>query len=834
MSFHSSSLTFRSEIIETGLLPPDDIISDGQIHRFKTDRKNSDKPGFYALFSSPNGFNAGFFGCWRTGIYQTWQSRPQSSLSDDDIQFMAQIKSCLNEQREKEHEQRGNYASSVWAEAMEASAHHPYLKRKMLTKLGNIKYANAIPCRDFFANKDKQTSLTNVILIPVLNAEGQIQSLQAINGRGDKFFMKGGKTKHGRFTLHGENDTIYVCEGYATGATVHQLTNATTVITFNASNLAVVAPEILANNPNSNVIVAADNDHIKELEGKGNKGLEIAKQLADNHHISYSAPIFDDSNKGTDWNDYALSYGCESAHQALLCNLVVIEQEPKFENFQDALNALREDKDSHQAFDASIQFILDANTLAANRMRKQLSDVSEIGISDIRAAVKQRKADTTPPALSHHQIADEYCQKFGLSKPIGEYGSLWIYNPALSIWEAKELKAIGVDIAIKFGHEERCQRENDYKAIASHTYNYLENKGFFDKAPKGIMTPDHFYSVKGNELALLPHSADHRARFRVSLSAAPEGSKPQLLLTMLNEAFKGNYPAEQIRQLRMFFGMALFGMQNKEQRAVLLYGAAGSGKSLCLKVMEAIVPREYITNVSPLDMALDYKVATLAGKLLNLVPEIDNAVLVPSDKFKSIIGGDTIQAREPYGKAFSFTPDAANWFNGNFFLNTRDLSEGFWRRWGITHFTNTKSAELRDPALLDKIVSNELPEVLRWAMDGVVDYLENGLYLSPAHYACLDKWKNSGNSVASWLQDNEDNNIGHRIDISGQQPLKVSFAYTIYKDWCQHNSCKPLNKHEYKEQMALLGNVCSMYQGYSCYTALYDSRTGFKKLAIAS
>ena len=256
---------------------------------------------------------------------------------------------------------------------------------------------------------------------------------------------------------------------------------------------------------------------------------------------------------------------------------------------------------------------------------------------------------------------------------------------------------------------------------------------------------------------------------------------------------------------------------------MLLYGAAGSGKSLFLKLIEALVPSEYITNVSPIEMDSDYKVATIAGKLLNLVPEIDRSNPVPSDKFKSIVGGDTMQAREPYGKAFSFTPQAANWFNGNFFLTTRDHSEGFWRRWAIVHFANTKPAELRNPDLLKEIIDDELPAILSWAFEGVCDYLENGLYLSPAHHSCLAKWKNNGNSVASWLLDDEDNNMGVRKG-AAHSPLKVTHAYTIYKDWCQHNSRKPFNKQEFKEQMAQLGHHYSTYQGYTCFTGLYDAR----------
>nr|WP_255725301.1 phage/plasmid primase, P4 family [Photobacterium sp. OFAV2-7] len=271
-------------------------------------------------------------------------------------------------------------------------------------------------------------------------------------------------------------------------------------------------------------------------------------------------------------------------------------------------------------------------------------------------------------------------------------------------------------------------------------------------------------------------------------------------------------------------GLALFGLQSKEQRAVLLYGAAGSGKSLYLKMIEALVPKEYRTSVSPLHMDSDYKNAALAGKRVNLVPEIDKDKPVPSAEFKAIIGGDTMSAREPYGKVFTFTPEAACWFNGNYYLTTKDHSEGFWRRWSIVHFANSKPERERDPKLLAQIIEQELPAVLAWAIREVQDYLDNDLFLSSAHHACIQEWKLDGNSISSWLNDVEDSAVGERKHRMSVPPLKVSHAYTIYKDWCHHNNRKPYNKTAFKAYIVNNGYPDSKYNGYSCNTTLYDAR----------
>jgi putative DNA primase/helicase len=57
---------FRLAILDAGLPSPEEIIDDGQIHRFSTNDKKGNKDGWYILYS--DGIPNGLFGCWRTSI----------------------------------------------------------------------------------------------------------------------------------------------------------------------------------------------------------------------------------------------------------------------------------------------------------------------------------------------------------------------------------------------------------------------------------------------------------------------------------------------------------------------------------------------------------------------------------------------------------------------------------------------------------------------------------------------------------------------------------------------------------------------------------------------
>ena len=81
----------------------------------------------------------------------------------------------------------------------------------------------------------------NALLIPVLDESGALQSLQRIYPDGSKRFLVGGKIQGGHFVIRGQQEKpIAICEGLATGASIHQATGWTVYVAFSANNLQAV------------------------------------------------------------------------------------------------------------------------------------------------------------------------------------------------------------------------------------------------------------------------------------------------------------------------------------------------------------------------------------------------------------------------------------------------------------------------------------------------------------------------------------------------------------------------------------------------------------------
>ena len=484
-------------------------------------------------------------------------------------------------------------------------------------------------------------------------------------------------------------------------------------------------------------------------------------------------------------------------------------------SLEDPFQILAEDASNKQAIQNALLKINSADVLDKGNLRNQLKRLTGLSLADIKSACKEAQN----VQLSHIEIAEQFLLMPEYKNLVACEGALWQCDHQTKIWKKISLKKIGQQIANCYKSQKLCRRASDYKALSDLVYDHIEKPSFFEGAPKGIATSNYFYSVFEGKVIKTKLNSSHLARFQVSVE--PSDYEPTKLLKTLREAFHPDDADEQIRQLRMFTGLAVFNIQHRLDRALLLYGIGGSFKSGFQRIIESLVRKEYLSSVSPLEWDQDYKKAELVGKLINLVPEINNDKVIPGAEFKSVVSCDRISAREAYGKVFTFRPGCAHWFNSNFYLATRDQSDGFWRRWAIVHFSVSKPELERDPNLADTIIKTELPMILNWALQGVTDYLENEkIFLSKAHDKCLAEWQHESNSVRGWVSDPDCS--GMIDERKTKHAIKVTEAYDQYGHWCTNNGVRnKVSSKVFKARMADLGYNIVIRDGYSCYELLW-------------
>lgn len=318
----------RAAMSQHGIICRDNIIIDGQLHRFKPEGDNN--PNGWHVFYDHVTFIVGTFGCHKRDIKQKYCSKEVKSLTKKEHkEYRAAIKKATKEY-EKEKNQRNKEAKikaqNVWSSSpICADSEHPYLAKKKI---------NPYNIRSSLYNGS-----TNLI-IPLYDNEGTIHSLQFIYPNGEKRFLSGG-AKAGHYYVLGDpetSETIYIGEGYATCASIHEATNQCVVVAFNSSNLLSVALNIRKKYPNKKFVVAADNDLFRE---DGNIGVIKAEEAAKAVNAMVAIPDFtnfDISNKFTDFNDLANLAGLEEVKKQLTNLLIIAEDKKMNVTAEDLLN----------------------------------------------------------------------------------------------------------------------------------------------------------------------------------------------------------------------------------------------------------------------------------------------------------------------------------------------------------------------------------------------------------------------------------------------------------------------------------------------------------------
>jgi phage/plasmid primase-like uncharacterized protein len=266
-------------IKQSGFIPPRDIAFDGKVHRFDVD-KAGDKAGWYCLFS--DGVPAGRFGNWKTGVDVTWHANLGRKLTAVEemanAKRMAEAKAAREAEQKKRHEVAADSVNTIWENCIEASPEHPYLQRKGVAPHG------------------ARVTGDGRLVVPLYDQDDTIASLQYISADGSKLYHLGGKTSGcfwqiGAWEGHG---TIYIAEGFATAATIHEATGRPCVVAYSASNLVPVTAQVREMHGHmTDLVIVADND----ASGVGQK-------YADQASAKYGARVVMPTIEG-DANDYA-------------------------------------------------------------------------------------------------------------------------------------------------------------------------------------------------------------------------------------------------------------------------------------------------------------------------------------------------------------------------------------------------------------------------------------------------------------------------------------------------------------------------------------------------
>ena len=236
----------------------DDGLQIGRIVRCKVEG-DREKRGWYKLHEVDDGSGdriiVGSFGVWRGNDQGTRKIEVRkTSLSKDQL---TQVRQRIREDakraealRRAEADRAARRARAAWDKCV-VDGESEYLDRKQVGQHG-VRF-----------------SPSGALVIPMMDTVGAIHGLQIIRprdkakekGRPEKEYWPAGLAKKGHFHLLGVPTWIVlVAEGYATAASLHQVTSKPVAVAWDAGNIGPVCQALHARYRSARILICADDD----------------------------------------------------------------------------------------------------------------------------------------------------------------------------------------------------------------------------------------------------------------------------------------------------------------------------------------------------------------------------------------------------------------------------------------------------------------------------------------------------------------------------------------------------------------------------------------------
>ncbi|SCZ84790.1 toprim domain-containing protein [Nitrosomonas mobilis] len=237
---------FQDSMRQSGIALDSEIIADGLLHRAHiVGQKSGSVNCAYVLHldNRPAGY-------WQDmsnpGSKQTWRYQGeisgQTKVKPSMLRMHRQKK--IDDLAQQQHD-AALKAQRTWEAAKSAPATHPYLVKKDIKPHG-------------------LRVLNGDLVVPLINADLRLSSLQFIRPDGQKRFLAGGKKQGNFYAIEdGSKSTVsplVIAEGFATAASVHEYTGYTVLVAFDSGNLIHVARAIQWAAVGRKIIIAGDND----------------------------------------------------------------------------------------------------------------------------------------------------------------------------------------------------------------------------------------------------------------------------------------------------------------------------------------------------------------------------------------------------------------------------------------------------------------------------------------------------------------------------------------------------------------------------------------------
>jgi len=368
------------------------------------------------------------------------------------------------------------------------------------------------------------------------------------------------------------------------------------------------------------------------------------------------------------------------------------------------------------------------------------------------------------------ELAESICQDNHFARDAG--GKLYRYNSGTYRTKAEQyIKAQVKKLCIEWGKTKAWTRR-----LADEVVEFIrvDTCELWDRPPLDVVNVQNGL-LRLTDGELLPHTPEHLSPVQLPVTYDPKATCP-FIDKFISEVFPEDAVA-----LGYELPAWLMTPDTSIQKAVLLLGAGGNGKSTYLAMVMAFLGRGNCVGLSLHKLESDkFAVARLLGKLANICPDLPTEHLSGTNTFKSITGTDFgLEGEIKFRDGFSFDPYCRLIFSANSPPRSSDASEGFFDRWLVVpfdaRFRGTKK-ELTRKEIDSKLADpKELSGFLNRAVAAWQEIQHRSNRLSEPQ-SVLEAWEEfhaTTDPLAVWL---ERHTIDHPDAVVPMQVLRTAYG----------------------------------------------------------
>lgn len=283
----------------------------------------------------------------------------------------------------------------------------------------------------------------------------------------------------------------------------------------------------------------------------------------------------------------------------------------------------------------------------------------------------------------------------------------------------------------------------------------------------------------------------------------------------LNEVMQGN--TEKIKYLQKATGICLTG-DTKEETMFMFYGVTTrNGKSTYTETIGYMLG-DYAATARPETLAVkpnvdsrvaNEDIARLKGVRFLNVSEPPKKMVFDIALLKTLLGRDTITARNLYERNFEFVPVFKLFVNTNYLPQVLDDTFFSSGRVNVISFDRHFKPEEQDKNLKNRLKEkDELSGILNWAIQGLKMYYEEGLNPPEAVERATSEYRQSSDKIGNFINE---------MLIKSDKNSRAGEIYKAYEKWCNDNGYGCENKGNFFSELK--------NKGIFAVTGTIDGRT---------